>query len=167
MIDSPDVMIVHDNSVLAGVLWEKLELELGMNVVLAGSTQGAIEFFDRGITPKVILAHKGDVDPEEFITTVRKKEGGETIRIGFVSGEFYGETVCQTALQLGGDFGWDMTEKGVSEELPGWVVSMIRLGSCSPEEIELRGREIVISRDTAMRRMELRGGSIHGERGVR
>ncbi|MBU1326810.1 hypothetical protein KKB64_01135 [Patescibacteria group bacterium] len=77
------------------------------------------------------------------------------VRIGVVSGEFFGEQVCSTALAAGADFGWDIT--GWGGPLPDWVATMITLGYLFPQELPLRGQKIVLSRDSANKRLELLG----------
>lgn len=90
----------------------------------------------------------------ELVDGMRKTEKGDLIRLGIVSGEFFGKHVCTTALELGADFGWDMTER-MFQPVPDWIVSMVNLGYLHPIELELRGREIVLSAEMAQKRLEL------------
>jgi hypothetical protein len=156
-MNNPDVMIIHDDIEILSTLYMSLTIKYDMNILSLNSLQTGVNMLHQGFAPKVILAHKGDNDIKKFIDAIRSIEGGETIRVGFMSGEFYGEHVCQTALELGADFGWDTTIGGIDNEIPEWVYSMIELGYCHPEEIALRGQDIVVSARDARRRMELIG----------
>jgi hypothetical protein len=158
-----DALIVHDNSTFSFMIAQELtgdNLEAIIeNVAFASSIKEATHLLASGVRPKTVIAHKGiehgsDISP--LIDGIRKTEGGELVRIGLVSGEFFGETVCQTALQLGADFGWDMTES-FTNRFPSWVRQIASLGYLRPEELALRGKEIVLSARTAQKRLELLG----------
>lgn len=160
-----DTLIVHDNSTLNFMIAQELTGDditaIVEKIAMASSIQEAVHLLTSGVHPKTVIAHKGIENGStvaELIHTMRSIEGGDLIRLGIVSGEFFGEQVCTTALELGADFGWDISQN-ISHPVPEWVTAITNLGYLHPQELALRGREIVLSAQTAQKRLELLGAT--------
>jgi hypothetical protein len=156
-----DVLIVHDKADMGFIIAQTLAdgdiIELVDKTAFVTSIHQALDLLNTGLRPKTVITHKGIENGStvaELVNGMRKTEGGDLIRLGIVSGEFFGEHVCATALELGADFGWDMTER-MFHPVPQWVVDITNLGYLHPKELELRGHEIVLSAETARKRLEL------------
>lgn len=159
-----DVLIIHEKPDLAFQIASRLTdndiFALHDHIDFASSLSMALNQISKGLRPKTIIFHKGlgDQTPlQPFIDGIRAVKGGDIIRFGIVSGEFYGGTVCKTALELGANFGWDFTENGLFDNVPDWVVSMTKLGYLHPPELELQGKEIILSELQTRDRLKLLG----------
>ena len=159
-----EVCIVHDDPLIADYIAERLTNDdyiFDRRIARIPDLSRTLEAITNGLRPKTIIFHKGlgDRTPlEPFIDGIRKTEQGELIRLGIVSGEFYGGQVCQTALTLGANFGWDSSDTLRNiQHVPDWVVSMAWAGYLHPFEVELRGKEIILSELQARDRLKLLG----------
>lgn len=156
-----DILIIHnkpeDASVLVEELCEKYAFDY-TKISYAKNASDAIPILEKGLKPKVIITHKEFDDGKDifFLTEkIKQINHGDLVRIGVVSGEFFGEQVCSTALAAGANFGWDMTD--YDGPVPDWVATVITLGYLHPQELPLLGQEIVLSRNSANKRLELLG----------
>ena len=154
------VAVIHNTGLGTVMIPQLFELGFGMDEVGFASSLGrARELFTK-VSPKVVIAHK-DLPPEgqgidELMQLVRSLPDGEFIRVEFASGEFFQDKVSRTALELGADFGWDPTARGITAgAFPNWVIDTIQLGYMYPQELPLRHQELVLDERTSAARIRL------------